>query len=323
MTIVYFFLVYKNAKNVERTIRRLREEGGEDDYFFLHVDLNSKEDFSDLRDIPHVLWANKRFSTKWGSPNLAFAVANGLNELIKEIDFDYVILLSESDYPVKKANYIHKYLERSLKDHILTNPLPCDNPLSIPKGKWNEGGRRRISCYALRLNDKSIATIEPKKCNYGNIKQLLKVIITAPKKIPKALNILLNYPKRTHPKELIPCGGHQWFILRKSTVKSILSFLSYNREYINYCRDTQILDEVFFSTLVYNLVDHSEIDNNILRYISWKDSNSPAVMTKEDLSTIENCIESNKILFLRKVEDPALLDIIDDKTVQNTKLSSN
>lgn len=117
-------MVYKNADIVERIINFLSDGNGANDIIFLHIDKDSQEDFSNLSSIQNVYYTKTRFSTKWGSPELVFAVVNGLKELSKIVDFNYVILLSESDFPVKQSDYIHKYLDDYNKDYILTTSLP-------------------------------------------------------------------------------------------------------------------------------------------------------------------------------------------------------
>lgn len=324
MKIAYFFLVYKNVEIVEKTILQLKNGVGHDDIYFLHIDKNSHENFSRLLSIPNVIFANKRFETKWGSPELAFAVVSGLKELVVSTEFDYVILLSESDYPVKTPEYIHTFLQNSNKDHILANPLPCNNPLSIPNCKWTEGGRRRINCYALRLNEKNISTIEPRTFNFNNIRQFIKVLRYNPPKIKKAINIFLNYPKRNHPSYLTPCGGHQWFILRRKTIEKLINYISQYPEYLEYCKDTQILDEILFPTLVYNLISNSKLSSDVLRFINWAGGNSPKALTEENIPLIKTCISSQNILFIRKIESIRITNTIDQlMSITNNKYKTS
>ncbi len=310
MKIAYLFMAYKNASIVEKTISFLSAGSGVNDCFFLHIDKDSIEDFSSLNKIPNVFFAQRRFRTKWGSPELAFAVASSMIELSSFTKFDYVVLLSESDLPVKTPDYIHAFLQNSNCDHILCNPLPCENPLGVPNCKWIEGGRRRIACYSFRLNDKNIATVEPRSLSFNNFKQLIKVLRYNPMLIKDIMKCFLFAKKREHPKSLIPCGGHQWFILRSTTIKRIINYLESHPDYIEYCKDTQILDEIFFSTLVFNIVDHSEIDNDILRYIKWNSGNSPDCFNESDYSLLQQCVSSKNTLLIRKVDSIQMTDVI-------------
>ena len=79
--------------------------------------------------------------------------------------------MSERDYPVKPIEYIKRFLADNDKNYIVTNKLPCYNPIENSNSFWIEGGMRRYKCYTLYLNPRQIATIEPKKINWGNCRQ--------------------------------------------------------------------------------------------------------------------------------------------------------
>lgn len=308
MRVLYLFLVYKNPEMVERIISRLKSDNS---IFYIHVDANSKYDFSGLTKNPNVSFAKKRYATSWGSPELAYAVLETLREALTQ-HWDYVCLLSESDYPVKSPQYIAQYLENSGKDHILINQLPCRNPLETPGGYWSEDGMRRVNAYALRLSSHSIATIEPRKFNVGNLRQFVKVLRFNPKRITDAVDIFLNAPKRV--SNLQPCGGHQWFFLRRTTVESILYYVDLHPEYINYSKDTLCLDEIFFPTIVNEVIEEKDdISRDILRYISWnkKGGSSPCDLTTEDRELLCSCKDNPDILLVRKISDTNVADLLD------------
>ncbi len=233
--------------------------------------------------------------------------------IMKRCHGDYVILMSESCYPVKGNEYISRYLCRTGKDYSLTTPLPNPNPLNTPGGHWLEGGRRRYECYALRLKPNSIATIEPHAFNIGNLRQFVKVLRDNPARLFRALKILFSYPVRRHPDYLKPCGGDTWFILRSGTTKRILDFCDKHPEYLDYCDDTQCLDEMFVPTMVYNLIPEEERENRTLRYVNWKDngSSSPADFTMDDQKTLADCVSNPDCLFVRKVQDMKICELID------------
>ncbi len=309
MKVLYFFIVYKNPEIVERIIASLQSEHS---LFLIHIDKNSKCDFNNIAHYTNVHFSSRRFPTTWGGPELAFAVYDGLKEM-QDYKWDYVCLLSESDYPVKSPEYIARFLENSNKDHIQINPLPCNNPLETPGGHWLEGGRRRVECYALRLAPKQIATIEPKRFDIGNIRQIIKTLKYNPQKIPKALKILFTYPNR--PKTIdVFCGGAQWFFLKKETTEAIIQYGESHPDFFEDAVNTQCLDEIFFPTLV-NLVvkDKTLISKNLLRYISWGNdgSSSPKDLTLKDYEIIEQCMSNPDILFIRKISDKEICDFID------------
>lgn len=308
-TILYLFVCYKNFDIVNKIISKLDHPNS---LFLIHVDAYSNENISSIKIKDNIHITTKRFSTPWGGPELVFAILESLKESQKW-NWDYVCLLSESDYPVKSPEYIAEFLHLSNKDHILINPLPCCNPLEIPKGRWLEGGRRRTECYAVRLNQKNIATIEPKKLNIGNIRQFIKIIRFAPAKLLGAFKILFFYKKRT--TNILPCGGHLWFMLKRNTINAILEFITNNPNFIEYSKDTQCLDEIFFPTLVNQVItDKTTISGNIHRFISWegKGSSSPRDLTIKDAQILKTCINETEILFVRKITNIEVCELIDN-----------
>lgn len=251
--------------------------------------------------------------------NIVFALLDCLQDIQRKCHGDYVILMSESDYPVKSNGYIQRLLADHNKDFITITPLPHTNPLHTPGGHWLEGGRRRYECYALRLKANSLATIEPRKINIGNIRQFVKILRDNPVKLFQALKIFIYYPKRKHPVNINPCGGDLWFILRKETVRKILEFCAENSDYLEYCKGTANLDELFIPTLVNHLVANSERENTTLRYINWQDNgvSSPANLSLNDKKLLTECILNPNCLFVRKVQDMEVCYFIDE-TIKQT-----
>jgi len=308
MKVLYLFIVYRSPEFVYRTISKLSNG---DNQFLIHVDASSKSDFSRLSEFENLKFTSKQYATPWGGWELALAVFDALKE--SQIwEWDYVCLLSESDYPVKSVDYISNYLSKSGKDHILINPLPCENPLETPGGHWLEGGRRRVECYALRLNPKQIATIEPRKLDLGNVRQMIKILRYNPLKIFEAVKILMSFPPRKRTTDVL-CGGHQWFFLTRRTTDAIIDFANKHTSFIEDCKYTQCLDEIFFPTLVNAVADISNVSRNILRYISWSNNgdSSPENISINDKRTIDRCVNQSDILFIRKVSDLRVCDYVD------------
>ena len=106
-----------------------------------------------------------------------YAIAHCLQEIVEASNTDFIVLMSESDYPFKTGEYIYHYISESNKDFATVSVLPNDNPLHSPGGYWIEGGMRRVKCYAVRFGNKGVATIEPQAMNWGNILQFGKILI--------------------------------------------------------------------------------------------------------------------------------------------------
>lgn len=310
MDIIYLFVIYQNADFVYHTCQRLVADNV---FFYVHVDIKSKENFEKLRKIPHLSFSAKRYSAEWAGPGLVYATLYCLSEIVERHKNGHVVLMSESDYPVKTAEYINHYLTNNAdRDFIKITPLPAMNPLDTPKSYWLEGGTRKIKCYALRLTGRMIATIEPRRMNWGNIRQFIKVFLYKRTKMLEALRLLCA-PRRTHPDGIVYGGGDLWFILRLSTIRKILEYLRKDSKLINDARYVESVDEIFFQSLVGSLVRKDEIVHSTLRFVNWPSGkvSSPEYIRMEDSKLIDENISNPDILFIRKVRDIAVAEYID------------
>lgn len=311
MKITYLFLIYKNAEIVHHTCQRLSGDGIR---FLVHVDKNSNEDFSMLQDIEGLEFSDVRYPTAWGSAGIVKATAHCLRHISRTYDTDYVILMSESDYPVKSSAAITSYLKRNNKDFVVSNLLPCEHPLENKDCYWLEGGMRRVRAYPLHFGHKGIASIEPRTMNWANIRQFGKLLLHAPSRLPFAMRMLTWHRRR--PIEGLPwCGGDQWFILRKSTVDRIVDRIDGDERILKEAENTIVPDEVTFATLVNAVSPKNERENKTLRYIHWASpkSVSPCSITMDDVDIIDRMVSDSDILFARKIESFLVIEYIDDR----------
>ena len=97
-----------------RAIRQVRLIYRPHHYYFIHVDQNSHWLFSHLSSLevlPNIKLAQHRFKTFWASNTLLFLLLACFREIFKlGWDFDYVINISESDFPVKPLEAFEDYL---------------------------------------------------------------------------------------------------------------------------------------------------------------------------------------------------------------------
>ena len=291
---------------------------GENVFFHFHIDKNSKENFDCLKKLKNASFAANRYCTSWASPDLVYATYESIKEIVGLHPSGYVVLMSESDYPVKTIEYIKKYLQAQGKNFIVTNKIPCYNPIENSNNFWIEGGLRRCNCYTLFLKSRQIATIEPKVINWGNFRQFGKVLIKKPSRIFAAFDLWFK-ERRLVPEGLEYYGGDQWFILKLQTLKLMVNYINENPSLLDDMQFTDTPDEVFFQTLAGSLIDEKERESTTLRYIYWPEipSNSPNNFSLSDKDLIHKAIVNSNILFIRKVQDEIVADYIDKQLDNN------
>lgn len=66
----------------------------------------------ELGRVPNIHFAKHRFSNIWGHISLVFTQLSGFWELLDMADWDYMINLSNYDYPIKSNAIIHRFLSK-------------------------------------------------------------------------------------------------------------------------------------------------------------------------------------------------------------------
>lgn len=279
MYIAYIISAYKNPRQLIRLSNRLYDPSTS---LFIHVDKKTidpiyLEMLSGLSNRPNIFFL-KRYRCDWGTFGHVQATIEGINEIIKRrIPFDYVVLLTGQDYPIKTNEQIHQFFAlNDGKSFMEYFPLPSDN--------WEGGGMQRLEQWHVRLFSRHYT-------------------------FPKSSNSIF---RRRFPNSFKPFGGSSYWCLSRACIEYLYGFISNHRRYLNFFRYVDVPDELFFQTILLNSSLAGSIVNDDARFISWKDitSGSPAILDRSDFA---NLVSSPK-LFARKFDqtvDSEILDMID------------
>ena len=151
MKIAYLVFAYKNPQLLKRVIGTLSHE---DCAFFIHID--KKSDITEFLEIrgENIVFSERRISVFWAEFSGVEAILLLLRQAMESArSYDYFILLSGSDYPLRSAAYIHRFLEanRGLEFMNLVKvpapgkPLSRINTLRFPSSQ----PARRFAARAL------------------------------------------------------------------------------------------------------------------------------------------------------------------------------
>ena len=309
ITITYLIFAHNNAEFLLNLIEQLSYPHCS---FYIHIDRKSKEDFSTIQKLANVRFTSKNIEIDWGGISMVEALISSCQEIIDLKLGDTIVFLSGNDFPIKSNEYIYKYLNDNRDKNFITG-----GRMLTPECNWEEYGRRRLECYALRVGNRKIATIEPHKLSISNLKQLVKTIIYSPNNIVKALSIWRKYPQRKHPNNLKPYSGEFWWVLPSVSLKTIISYIAAHPEFLRYHQNTSNPDEIIFNTLAHNLLPHENIMNSCLRYIKWTNSPSPSNVTIKDKKIIYECLSNPDTLFIRKVDSVETCNFIKNRIAAN------
>lgn len=250
MNIGYIVLAYKAPEQVLRLLWRVAT--GENSVV-VHVDRAMKsEDYLELcrraDELPNIHFLD-RHRTYWGGFGLVHATLTAMEYLIKTHAFDYAILLTGQDYPLRSARAIEQFLRDADGRSFLHN-----SPL--PYSAWGtRGGLNRLEeWHAMRTRPYSV-------------------------KVPW---------KRRVPGGLRPFGGEAYWCLSRRVVEYVNLFVNENPKFARFFEHVFVPDEIFFQTIIMNSEFREEVCNDTLHFVDWDAEPSPAILTMKDLSRMKS-----------------------------------
>lgn len=279
MAVAYLIMGHKHPGQILRLIHSLKDSSA---FFVIHIDKRASDDvYSPLRDYaaanPNV-FLTKRIRCYWGG----FGIARAMIECVKVAvragrHFDYAILLSGQDYPIKNAREIADFFEKNKgAEFIESFPLSKANRWTDHGGYFQAMNRVRYWTFFIRS---------------------------------RSFHLRLT---RKFPFGWEPHGGSQWWCLSKECILYIDSFIRRNPAFVRYFKYVLIPDESLFQSILSNSSFHDKIVNDDLRYIDWEhpNPNYPRTMETGDF----DYLRTSPKLFARKFEPDRsknCLDLID------------
>jgi hypothetical protein len=279
--LAYIISAYKLPEQAVRLVERLNT-GTSTACFLVHVDKKAdagvyRRLVGALGPLPNVRFL-KRHTCYWGGFGHVAATLEGIHALHQAgLAFEYAILLTGQDYPIKSNQHIRRFLQKHLGTNFLEH-------FPLPRAAWDDGGLPRIQSWHLRILHRHVK-------------------LSPPGWLPW---------RRRIPGGVIAFGGSSYWCITRDCVEYIKAYLERKPEFISFFKHVDVPDELFFQTIVMNSRFRDTVVNDDLRYTVWDDltSGSPAVLTRDDFSRLA----SSAKLFARKFDatvDAEVLELID------------
>ncbi len=281
MRVVYIVLAHTAPRQLGRLVERL---DGDHARFLIHIDKGTPQEKYELSrrlvsSNSRVTFLDRR-STQRTTFGLVAVPLNALALLIREREsFDYVILLSGQDYPIKSSDYIVSFL----KQHSGTSFLHAFPIEDLARSDWSARELFRYRNWHFWINGR-----------HGSVR--------------------LN---RSIPGGLEPFGGSMQWGLSRDAVLHITDFVEREPRFVKFFRHTFVPDEMFFHTILMNSGLRDRIATLSapccygLHYIDWlPNQDHPETLRLSDVPKLR----STPALFARKFDcevDPNVLDAID------------
>ena len=262
MRIAYLILAHKNPSQLAELVMALDDPTKT--RFYIHVDQRNAGFFGSpslkpIMDKENVLFLRDRVRVYWGGFSIVEATLRLIRKAVDEGGFEYAVLLSGQDFPIKSNRCIESFFEaHEGKEFISYTPLP-------PKkwGGWSPDIMERIEYY----------------WRVDGVSHLLEM--TGSKRLQKwgwsAYSRLTTLVYRHAPSlkkkflpGIAPYGGANWFAISSRCATYVLDYLREHPEYCRFFRHTLVSDELFLQTLILNSPFRDRVINDALRFTDWE-----------------------------------------------------
>ena len=262
MNVAYLILAHTAPQQILRAIERLRTPGA---IFVVHIDARADDAVYAALTGSQDLHLAPRARCYWGTYGIVQATLNCIDTLLAlQQPFDYAILLSGQDYPIKTPAQITAFLTTHAGTQFI-EAFPLDQP-----NRWTaQGGAyqamARVLQYTFTFRSKTLH-------------------------LPLGRHFYAGWK---------PHGGSQWWALTQDAVVWIANYLKRHAALARYYRLTFIPDESMIQTMLANSPFAEKLSSRPLHYIDWERPNPkyPRTLDDEDFDRLESAPE----LFARKL----------------------
>ncbi|MDL4862174.1 beta-1,6-N-acetylglucosaminyltransferase [Halomonas elongata] len=277
MKIGFVILAHESPDKLKPLLEGLLASGRN---VFLHHDAGTGMDTTEILsslDLPSGagnLYLADRVKVEWGEWSIVKATLNCLRKAAEnQDDSDYYFLLSGSCMPVKPVRFLEESLGGEDVDYI--------EAVNAEENQWITQGIQEE-----RWEKFHFFNWRSQQWRFDNSL-----------KLQEKLGI-----KRKLPLSHIAHMGSQWWCLRRSTVEKILGLLDKHPKVENFYKRTWVPDELFFQTMVGNLIPKREIVAKPLTRYSFNSWGIPRVYYNDDYPEL---LSENRF-FVRKVSHRAV-----------------
>jgi hypothetical protein len=288
ISLAYLILAHQHPEQVARLVDQLRSPAAD---MFLHID--AKTDIAPFLGVAgsDVHFTAKRVPVYWADYSQVSAILLLIEAVLAASRrYDYLVLLSGSDYPLRSTVEIENFFKEN-------NGLEFIDSVAIPS--------------PLRAKPLSRLT------QYQRRPGLAGWLVGASRRVLVELGIVSRERDyKTRLGGLAPYGGGTWWALTREACDYVLKFAIRNPKFMKFFENTSSPDEMVFQTILENSPFRSNIRRGI-SYVDWSQGgSSPATITERHVARFranpivkrEGPEEDGECLFCRKVVDAAISD---------------
>lgn len=295
MRIAYLIFAYRNPKLLQKTINFL---ACDDASFFVHIDAKvSIDDFASIRG-KNVSFVDDRIRVYWAEFSGVRAILRLIRDALADSKaYDYFVLMSGSEFPIKSRQYIHAFLEKN-------------------------SGQEFITMHKLPAPGKSIKRFNTVR--FPSTRPVLRYVFRSLAK--------LGLGQRDYRKVLgsvEPYSGNTWWALTREACEYADDFVRRDTKLANFCENIHAPEETFIHTIIGNSPFAFRVRRNLV-YEDWPrgaahprviDAKHLCYFAARDVVLVEDHHETGEVLFARKFSDEQLE--LADKVIEMIQLKES
>ena len=264
MRIAYLILTHAMPDHLGRLIEALTDDSTD---FFVHVDRKVPIEPFLAHSAPNVRFLDRRLPVYWGQWQMVEATLRLISNALEHGDYNYLILLSGSCYPIRSRNHIRSVLAAHPGEQFI-NSVPMPN---LEAGKT----LARLDRF-YRRSDQPLL---------GNLWRAAKGMATVHRSgRPLSRRWLLSRDWRRGFGALRPHGGSSWWALTGDACRYVEAFVEREPQVVHFLENTRSPDEVLFQTILANS-PYAPKMRRALIYSDWSARGvHPAVITEQHVA---------------------------------------
>jgi len=290
MKIAYLVFAYNNPALLKREIEALTSKNCA---FFIHIDQKSNlEDFASIEG-ENVIFSKQRIPVYWAEFSGVEAILLLLRLAMSGTDrYDYFVLLSGSEYPIRSREYIEWFFEQNDGAEFISM-------VKIPNV---EAGKPISTMNTIRIQSSQ-------PFRHFAMRVCAKVG-------------LAQRDCRRYLGNLEPHSGNTWWALSRNACNYILEFVERNEHIVDFFKSVGVPEESFFHTILGNSDFAPRIRRNLV-YEDWSTRGAhPCIIEtrhveffeRQDRVSLDDVYGAGELLFARKLlgDNMALVDRIEN-----------
>jgi hypothetical protein len=287
MRLIYLIFAHKNCKQLFRLLEKLN---GHNVQFLLHISKNCEKGFfsnvkKNLKIFPNCRLI-KRELIRWGDFGLIKATLTAIRLVCHE-NFDFLIILSGQDYPIKSNVEIERaltgYKGKSLMEYF-----------TLPTQKW-DGGMERINRFHFWIGRRHY--------RYKPVgEEWWKRLVV------RLVEFMKFSGNRRLPDEFVPYGGSFWSCLSSEAIYYLHNYLKTDsgKKIINFYSKCFHPSEMFLQTLLMNSRLSRFVVNLNVQFVKFNKLGRSQIITTNDF----DLLMASDHLFTRRVDIDKDIEIL-------------